>query len=906
MDENATVITPTVREVCPACGQPRAAVAGTICKFCAVAAFDDAMGSGEFHIPGYEGLQQLSRGGMGIVYRARQLRPEREVAIKVLLTHLSDDAEMLARFQIEARAMAALHHPAILPVYEVGEVDGMPFFSMKLATGGTLAQRLAHGPLAPREAAALMAGLCRALHCAHQHGVIHRDLKPENFLFDDEGRACITDFGLAKLSVTAPADALTKTESFFGTPHYMPPEIAGGSVVDAGTPADIYSMGAVLYQCLSGQRPYGQKENLAALLRAITAESAPALRSLRPGLPRDLEVICARAMERAPAARYASAAELADDLERWLEGRPIHARRVGAAESLWRWARRHPLPAALSAALLLTLITGSLLLAHSLRMANQQLHTSLINQARFQRLLGAPGHRAQALALLHQAQRMAPAPEIRDEAAALLVRPDVSEADPALAASPPSAQLPLGHFQLDHGGDAAETVLPGPGGAWALSFHVSGRAALWRGGSDAPQTVWNAESGRGISACLLGDGAGAILADTESGLLRLRAETLATTVLLPPGGPATAGLASDPAGKIAAVGTTAGLTLRDTADGREIWTACQEPVRCPPSWLPDGRWIAAATGEQRGVTLFDTRARARGLTILTSGWPQRIVTHPQGQLLAIAADDGVLTVAAPGTGRIWAAITADATGLRFCADGRHLLAGGRAWLLERPAGWREWQGLASLKRDETVFQPALSPDGTQLLTTTTSGVHFWSCPAGMQTGFHAVENQRIDAPTAAWWLDDRTVLMQVPGGLEKVKLDHGVPGSAESVPRTPGAQIVSIESSGAWLVRISDPDAGDSYESWPGGDFTKATTVSRPALRRSEAGSPHAQPDGSITLTYAGKPLRLTPPEPAVLAGMLLSRTGDQLLVLTAGHRIFAWDLAALTAALQDSGFGGE
>lgn len=275
-----------------------------VSEFDLLGAFDKAAKVGGITIPGYDLVKELARGGMGAVYLARQLRPEREVALKIMLPQIAEEPEMLARFQVEARAMASLDHPGILPVYEVGE-SRSSFFSMKLVTGGTLATRLKAGEIPSREAAAYMVEIATAVHFAHQHGVLHRDLKPANFLFDDKGGIYVSDFGLAKMPMEAGADGLTQTESFFGTPHYMPPEVAGGSVAAATMAGDLYSLGAVLYECLCGRRPHSTQHAVAALLRAIVDEPIPPPRSVRSSVPRDLEIICMKALEREPSARYA-------------------------------------------------------------------------------------------------------------------------------------------------------------------------------------------------------------------------------------------------------------------------------------------------------------------------------------------------------------------------------------------------------------------------------------------------------------------------------------------------------------------------------------------------------------------------------------------------------------------------
>src|SRR5688500_6727471 len=278
---------------------------------------------GLFNIPGYEVQAEIARGGMGIVYRALQLEPRREVALKMLLPHQVTAAGMLERFRLQARAIAALEHPAILPVYHVGGSSTLPFFTMKLAIGGTLAQRKDRFAGKWQQIAELMATLADAVQFAHERGVFHRDLKPGNVLFDDAGRAYVSDFGLAKLVGTE--SDLTRSADFLGTPHYVAPEVAARSSRSATTASDIYSLGAILYELLTGRPPF-DAEGVPALLRKIAEEEPKRMSDSKPAVPRDLEIICLKCLAKDPARRYQSAHELAEDLRRWLNGRTILAR----------------------------------------------------------------------------------------------------------------------------------------------------------------------------------------------------------------------------------------------------------------------------------------------------------------------------------------------------------------------------------------------------------------------------------------------------------------------------------------------------------------------------------------------------------------------------------------------------
>jgi WD40 repeat protein len=306
-------------------------------------------------IPGYEILAELGRGGMGVVYQARQLGLNRVVALKMILAGGHADGAALGRFRQEAEAVARLQHPGIVQVHETGTHDGLPYFSLEFVGGGTLARRLAAGPLPAREAASLIAALAAAVHYAHTQGIIHRDLKPANVLLTREGTPKVTDFGLAK-SLDAGAGQ-TRSGDVIGTPSYMAPEQARGKSKEIGPLCDVYALGAILYECLTGRPPFHAATTIDTIIQ-VTSQEPVAPRQLQPQLPRDLETVALKCLQKDPRRRYASVAALADDLGRFLRGEPIAARPVGAAERAWRWCRRNPAVAALAAGVAVSLVAG--------------------------------------------------------------------------------------------------------------------------------------------------------------------------------------------------------------------------------------------------------------------------------------------------------------------------------------------------------------------------------------------------------------------------------------------------------------------------------------------------------------------------------------------------------------------
>ncbi len=288
----------------------------------------------------YEILEQIGCGGMGVIYRARQRHSRRIVAVKRVLSYRADSHGALQRFRREAQAVASLDHPNILPIYEVSESeDGLPFFSMKFAEKGSLHENVASLRHEPRKCVQLMAKVARAVEYAHSRGVLHRDIKPGNILLNDRGEPLVSDFGLAKL--LDGNNDLTRSLTTLGTAGFIAPEQADGAAADVTPAADVYSLGAVLFNVLAGRPPF-LGSNPVSVIRQASETQAPKLRSLAPSLDRDLETICARCLERDPKARYQSAGDLAADLERWLGGHPIVARPVSPLARTWRWSQRNP------------------------------------------------------------------------------------------------------------------------------------------------------------------------------------------------------------------------------------------------------------------------------------------------------------------------------------------------------------------------------------------------------------------------------------------------------------------------------------------------------------------------------------------------------------------------------------
>jgi WD40 repeat protein/tRNA A-37 threonylcarbamoyl transferase component Bud32 len=337
----------------------------------------DTPGAGTFG--DYVLIKQIARGGMGIVYKARQKKLQRLVALKMILSGQFASGEEIQRFYTEAEAAAQLDHPGIVPIYEVGELQGQHYFSMAFIAGGTLAARVHEGPLPPKEAARLVKQVAEAVAYAHDRGIIHRDLKPGNILLDKQGHPKVTDFGLAKR--VSGISHLTVAGQVLGTPSYMPPEQASGLGDKVGPLADVYSLGAILYCLLIGRPPF-QSAHVMDTLRQVMEQEPVSPRQLNGAVSRDLDTICLKCLQKEASRRYSSALALAEDLGHYLAGEPIRARPIGKAERSWRWCKRNPVIASLGGALFFSLVLGTIISCYFAVRAMAEAETAKANEKR--------------------------------------------------------------------------------------------------------------------------------------------------------------------------------------------------------------------------------------------------------------------------------------------------------------------------------------------------------------------------------------------------------------------------------------------------------------------------------------------------------------------------------------------
>jgi WD40 repeat protein len=663
-------------------------------------------------IPGYEVQQVLGRGGMGVVYRAVQVALKRPVALKMILAGDHTAPEMLARFQSEAEAVARLQHPNVVQIHEVGAHNGLPYFSMELVDGGSLAQKVRGMPQPPREAAALLEVLARAVHHAHQRGIVHRDLKPANVLLCADGTPKIADFGLAKQQEGHAEQ--TASGAVVGTPSYMAPEQAAGRRRAVGPAADVWALGAILYVQLTGRPPFVGATALDTLRQVLHQEPVPP-RLLQPAVPRDLETICLKCLRKEPTQRYASAVALADDIRAFLDGRPIRARPVGPLGRLGRWCRRKPALAVLLVVLLAAAVGGPIVAIHqSVLTASEKQAREAEQQARED----AQGkqHLAQEQTLLaQQGERTA-----RHQ----LYLTQINQAGQALKANDVGRVLDLLDDQRPKPGaedfrgfewyhlwwllhrDRFTLELPtsfSQGPPIVVRFVDSGRklVTLSRDFYTLALDTWEAASGRHLGTLDLGAQKAALapltlspdgktVASTgASGTVRLcdsiTGKELLVLQMPKPFMPTGSLLAFSPDGKTLAVGAACPKDATPAGGPRVfLWDLATQRVRTTLAghdkeieeiaFSPDGRTVATAAGV---VKLWDAATGKENRTLVDAASP--LAFAPHGHLLAAAhrrAPAVVLWDVATGEPSVRPFAVA-AAALAFSPDGAVLAVGSR-------------------------------------------------------------------------------------------------------------------------------------------------------------------------------------------------------------------------------------
>ncbi len=705
----------------------------------------------------FEILGALGRGGMGQVYRARHTRLRRTVALKMLRAGAFADPEECRRFRAEAEAVARLQHPQIVQIFEVGEwpagdgVPPVPYFVLELVDGGSLAARTAGRPQPPRQAAAWLEPLARAVHYAHGQGIVHRDLKPSNVLLTADGTPKLCDFGVAKL--LEGHEDQTRTGVVLGTAEYMAPEQAERALGPVGPASDIYGLGAILYELLTGRPPFDGPAAL-DVVRRVLSEEVLSPRQLQPGLPRDLVTICLKCLEKEPSRRYATAQDLADDLRRFLGREPIRARPVGAAGRLVRWCRRRPLLAALSAALALS-VAGGLGATTTLWLREAEARRVAVGEKE-----KADGERARALQLAGELGQERDAAEWQAYRAKLAAAAGALRLDNVFTARGYLEAAPVRHrdwewYHYASQLDQAQAVYEGHRSfVRFVAFTPDGR--LVSGGPDGTVRVWDTATGK---TALVADFPGQLLffALSPDGTRVACSDAAGTVYLrhLPTGQsaviPGTPGqlayfLAFSPDGARLAVGWEAGkVSLHDAATGRER-LALRPGVGPhgltyrPLAFSPDGRSFA--------VGVSDGTVRLWGTADGRLGEPARDhqslpvvgAFSPDGKRLATAgqhADDAVILweVGAARPLSVQRRHRNQVVALAFSRDGARLVSTSQDTTAQLWDG-RTGEPLATLRGHTAGVNEALfTPDGRRLVTTSEDQtLRVWDTASGLEIG----------------------------------------------------------------------------------------------------------------------------------------------------------------------------
>jgi WD40 repeat protein len=662
-------------------------------------------------VPGYEILGLLGKGGMGVVYQARHLQLRRLVALKMLRADHTAGDEWLARFRAESAALARLQHPHIVQIHEVGEHDGRPYFALEYVAGGNLDKKAAGMPQPARAAAQCVQALARAAHYAHERGIVHRDLKPANVLLTEDGTPKVADFGLAKLAapqgeVSSPGYQ-TQSGAILGTPSYMAPEQTGGKGAEVGPAADVYALGAILYELLTGRPPHQGATVLETLEQVRSQEPVPPAR-LQLRVPRDLDTICLKCLAKEPGRRYASARELAEELDRFLLHRPIKARPLGAFARAGRWCRRNPFLAAvgsLAALLLLAVIGVTAWFALYQAQASEDVRAAL-TEAQAQR---RQANRLTARLALDRGQTLS---EQGDVATGLLWfargLESATEGEDADLQRVLRLNLDGWSRQLHPLRVALSYDKP----VFAAAFSPDGRRIV-TGSMDGTARLWDAQTGEAVGPPL-------------------------------PHNAFVLAVAFSPDGKTVLTGSM----LLDTKQGEaRFWDAATGQPKGPPRKFPGGPvyWVAFSPDGKASTALSPGREvwlwpsptdQSAGLPLRHQGVVQAVAFSPDGK--------HVLTGSQDRTARLWDTTTGLPVGpalshgqpvnaVAFSPDGNELLTGGgftvQRW--QRETGERLGKPLV---HSQALKEAGFGPDGATVITATADSLQVWETATAQLRG----------------------------------------------------------------------------------------------------------------------------------------------------------------------------